>query len=118
MRIRPTCFREQGDEILPDTSIALAESDIIRYILFVHKNTLPHAGQRGAEAMTNAQVTGDRLSPRKRTEPRRGRDAESARRAILAAAEEAFATSGFDGARVDAIAEASGYNKALLFHYF
>ncbi|HEV8190258.1 MAG TPA: TetR family transcriptional regulator [Ktedonobacterales bacterium] len=70
--------------------------------------------------MADAQVTGNRLSIRKRAEQarRRGRDAGSARQAILAAAEEAFANQGFDGARVDAIAEASGYNKALLFHYF
>jgi TetR/AcrR family transcriptional regulator len=70
--------------------------------------------------MADAQVTGNQLSMRKRAEqaPRRGRDAESARQAILAAAEEAFANQGFGGARVDAIAEASGYNKALLFHYF
>src|SRR5262249_4919423 len=72
------------------------------------------------EAVADLQVTGDRPSVRKRSEqvPRRGRDAESARQAILAAAEEAFANEGFAGARVDAIAEASGYNKALLFHYF
>jgi TetR/AcrR family transcriptional regulator len=53
-------------------------------------------------------------------ERRRGRgyDAESAREAILNAAEETFAREGFDGARVDAIAAASGYNKSLIFHYF
>jgi TetR/AcrR family transcriptional regulator len=49
---------------------------------------------------------------------RRERDAEVARRAILDAAEEIFAQEGFDGARIDAIAEASGYNKSLIFHYF
>ena len=49
---------------------------------------------------------------------RRERDAEVAREAILDAAEEIFAREGFDGARVDAIAEASGYNKSLIFHYF
>ena len=51
---------------------------------------------------------------------RRGRvhDAEGARRAILNAAEEVFAEHGFDGARVDAIAAASGYNKSLIFQYF
>jgi TetR/AcrR family transcriptional regulator len=49
---------------------------------------------------------------------RRERDAEVARGAILDAAEEIFAREGFDGARVDAIAEASGYNKSLIFHYF
>ena len=51
---------------------------------------------------------------------RRGRvhDAEGAREAILNAAEEVFAQHGFDGARIDDIAKASGYNKSLLFHYF
>ena len=51
---------------------------------------------------------------------RRGRthDAEGAREAILNAAEQVFAEHGFDGARVDAIAETAGYNKSLLFQYF
>ena len=48
-------------------------------------------------------------------EKRRG---EATREAILAAAEAAFAEHGFDGARVDTIAEASGYNKTLIFRYF
>jgi TetR/AcrR family transcriptional regulator len=53
-------------------------------------------------------------------EPRRGRahDAEGAREAILNAAETVFAEHGFDGARIDVIAKASGYNSSLLFHYF
>jgi TetR/AcrR family transcriptional regulator len=51
-------------------------------------------------------------------QPKRERDAETARQAILDAAEEVFAANGFDGARIDAIAAASGYNKSLLFHYF
>ena len=46
------------------------------------------------------------------------RDAEVSRNAILDAAEEIFAENGFDGARIDAIAAASGYNKSLIFHYF
>src|SRR6266567_3009441 len=50
--------------------------------------------------------------------PKRERDAEVARQAILDAAEEIFAENGFDGARIDAIAAASGYNKSLIFHYF
>src|SRR5438874_3634184 len=50
--------------------------------------------------------------------PKRERDAEVARKAILDAAEEIFAEHGFDGARIDAIAAASGYNKSLIFHYF
>jgi TetR/AcrR family transcriptional regulator len=49
---------------------------------------------------------------------RRTRDSEAARSAILAAAEDHFARYGYSGARVDAIAEDSGYNKSLIFHYF
>jgi TetR/AcrR family transcriptional regulator len=51
---------------------------------------------------------------------KRGRihNAESAREAILNAAEQVFAEHGFDGARVDAIAKAAGYNKSLIFQYF
>ncbi|QBD80860.1 TetR family transcriptional regulator [Ktedonosporobacter rubrisoli] len=50
-----------------------------------------------------------------RSEGRRG---ESSREAILEAAESAFAENGFDGARVDMIAQISGYDKKLLFRYF
>jgi AcrR family transcriptional regulator len=51
---------------------------------------------------------------------RRGRahDAEGARQTILDAAEEVFAEHGFDGARIDMIAQVSGYNKSLIFQYF
>lgn len=51
---------------------------------------------------------------------KRGRthDAEGARQTILDAAEEVFAEHGFDGARIDAIAETAGYNKSLIFQYF
>ncbi len=51
---------------------------------------------------------------------RRGRahNAEGARAAILDAAEQVFAEQGFDGARVDTIAERSSYNKSLIFQYF
>jgi TetR/AcrR family transcriptional regulator len=48
----------------------------------------------------------------------RTRDARRARVAILDAAEAVFAQHGFDGARVEAIANASGYNSGLLFRYF
>jgi TetR/AcrR family transcriptional regulator len=48
----------------------------------------------------------------------RERDADVAREAILNAAETIFAHDGFSGARVDHIAEAADYNKALIFHYF
>ncbi len=51
---------------------------------------------------------------------RRGRahDAEGARDAILDAGERVFAKHGFDGARIDAIAQEAGYNKSLIFQYF
>jgi TetR/AcrR family transcriptional regulator len=48
----------------------------------------------------------------------RRRDAKLARKMILDAAEAIFAEHGFDGAHVDAIAKASGYNISLLFQYF
>jgi len=43
---------------------------------------------------------------------------KSARGAILAAAERAFAAHGLAGARTDAIAAAAGVNNALLYYYF
>lgn len=46
------------------------------------------------------------------------RNADLTCKAILDAAEETFAHAGFSGARIDAIAERSGYNKSLIFHYF
>ncbi len=53
-------------------------------------------------------------------EPRRGsrRQPEASRNAILKAALAEFAQEGLAGARVDAIAEAAGVNKALLYYYF
>ncbi len=48
----------------------------------------------------------------------RAHHSETTRQAILQAAEQVFAECGYSGARVDAIAAAAGYNKALLFHYF
>ena len=53
-------------------------------------------------------------------EPRRGREhnAKGTREAILNAAEAVFAEHGFDGARFDAIAQASGYNRSLIGQYF
>jgi TetR/AcrR family transcriptional regulator len=46
------------------------------------------------------------------------RRGETTREVILAAAETVFAEHGFDGARVEAIATVSGYDKKLIFHYF
>jgi TetR/AcrR family transcriptional regulator len=49
------------------------------------------------------------------SEKKRG---EASREAILEAAEIVFAEHGFDGARVDTIAQLSGYDKKLLFRYY
>lgn len=46
------------------------------------------------------------------------RRGDKTREAILTAAEFMFAEHGFDGARIDAIAEVSGFNKTLIFRYF
>lgn len=45
-------------------------------------------------------------------------DSRRTKEHILAAAEAVFARRGFSGARVDAIAAASGYNKSLIYQYF
>jgi AcrR family transcriptional regulator len=50
--------------------------------------------------------------------PKRARDAQRTKAAILAAGRIEFAERGFEGARVDAIAERAGANKRLLYHYF
>jgi TetR/AcrR family transcriptional regulator len=49
---------------------------------------------------------------------RRARDSNRARHVIVDAAEVVFAEHGFHGARIEAIAKASGYNVSLLFQYF
>jgi TetR/AcrR family transcriptional regulator len=73
--------------------------------------------QRGL--VQDAEMTGERrASPLFRSRQGRVHNAEAARQAILNAAEKIFAEHGFDGARVDAIAVESGYNKSLLFQYF
>ena len=56
----------------------------------------------------------------KSAESRRGsrRQPEASRNAILKAALAEFASVGLAGARMDAIAEAAGVNKALLYYYF
>src|SRR5574340_1213204 len=54
--------------------------------------------------------------PAKPNSPRRR--SERSRAAILRAAERVFADEGLAGARTEAIAEAAGVNKALLYYYF
>jgi len=48
----------------------------------------------------------------------RPRDAEKTKASILKAARDEFCAEGFNGARVDAIAERAKANKRLLYHYF
>ncbi|HEV7372030.1 TetR/AcrR family transcriptional regulator [Arenibaculum sp.] len=55
---------------------------------------------------------------RRETAAVRGRNPDLTRRQILQAAREEFCESGFDGARVDRIAERAKANKRLLYHYF
>jgi len=52
------------------------------------------------------------------TRPGRTRDAERTRQVIVDAAEAVFAQHGYDGARIDVIAQISGYNKSLIGQYF
>ena len=59
--------------------------------------------------------------PRRRVSPdapARPRDAERTKASILKAAREEFCEQGFNGARVDAIADRAKANKRLLYHYF
>ena len=49
---------------------------------------------------------------------KRPRNSAKTKASILAAARVEFADRGFEGARVDAIAERAGANKRLLYHYF
>lgn len=81
------------------------------------------AGQPAKRVLTNWLVMKSPDPLPQPPRPRRGArprppDAQRAKTAILDAAESCFADVGFDGARVDAIAKAAGYNKSLLFQYF
>jgi AcrR family transcriptional regulator len=60
----------------------------------------------------------DRRRARKRKVAAGGSASEDSRAAILDAAAAEFAAHGFSGARMEHIAERSGYNKALLYRYF
>jgi AcrR family transcriptional regulator len=67
-----------------------------------------------------ATVTADVVAGEKPAKNRRSatRDPERTRAAILDAAIREFATEGFGGARVDAIAARAKINKRMLYHYF
>lgn len=62
------------------------------------------------------------VPPRRRAKARdtaaRPRNPELTKQQILRAARDEFCDRGFDGARVDAIADRAGANKRLLYHYF
>jgi TetR/AcrR family transcriptional regulator len=55
---------------------------------------------------------------REKRQERRPHDAEATREALLRAATDVFAEVGFDGARVDEIAERAGINKRMIYAYF
>lgn len=62
---------------------------------------------------------GPSRSPRRApTAAERRRDAERSRQALLDAALDEFSTKGFDGARVQEIADRAGVNKQLITYYF
>jgi AcrR family transcriptional regulator len=85
---------------------------------------MPESGEPGNQRGIVQDAKDAKDTNERRTPPspagRKGRshNAEGAREAILNAAESVFAEHGFDGARVDAIAAQSGYNKSLIFQYF
>ncbi len=60
----------------------------------------------------------DAPRPAEPAAPKRRRDAERTRAAILAAARHEFTRQGFEGARIDAIAARARTNKRMLYHYF
>ncbi|SDR33907.1 transcriptional regulator, TetR family [Rhizobiales bacterium GAS113] len=67
------------------------------------------AGRGSRPSAEAAAVSGAKQAPR---------DADKTRLKILAAAAAEFAEKGLAGARVDAIAEASGANKRMIYYYF
>lgn len=56
--------------------------------------------------------------PKADAAPKRARNSAKTKASILAAGRVEFADRGFEGARVDAIADRAGANKRLLYHYF
>ena len=73
-----------------------------------------------ASADTAARAAGEKPAKNRRGSSVTGatRDPERTRAAILDAAIREFATEGFGGARVDAIAARAKINKRMLYHYF
>ena len=65
-------------------------------------------------ATAAGRTTLDRARPRRKPV----RDAERTRASVLSAATRTFVESGFNGARIDVIAERAGINKQLIYYYF
>jgi AcrR family transcriptional regulator len=70
-------------------------------------------GKRPTEGSVSPAKGATKTTPSIRT-----RDAKRTKAAILKAARDEFCEEGFNGARVDAIAERARANKRLLYHYF
>ncbi len=66
---------------------------------------------RGADGEPHSNSMGEKM-------PFRARNPEATRADILASARAEFAKAGLSGARVDKIAENSGANKRMIYHYF
>lgn len=58
------------------------------------------------------------VSKSEATPSRRPRDGERTRQALLRVAREEFAVKGFEGTRIDEIAEGAGVNKQVIYHHF
>jgi len=67
---------------------------------------------------SDAAVAKPKRASRAPDAPPRPRDAERTKASILKAARDEFCEQGFNGARVDAIADRAKANKRLLYHYF
>ena len=67
---------------------------------------------------THTKKSGTRKPSRKTRESVLSEEALQTRKRILDTAEKVFSRKGFDGARVDEIAEEAGVNKALIYYYF
>jgi len=76
--------------------------------------TQPQLGAILTNWLVNMPVQNPSIAPRRGSR----RQPEASRNAILRAALVEFAQEGLAGARMDAIAEAAGVNKALLYYYF
>jgi TetR/AcrR family transcriptional regulator len=68
--------------------------------------------------LVDSPIESDALKHRAPERPRRRRNPALTARDILVAAREEFCEYGFDGARVDRIAENAAANKRLLYHYY